>query len=168
MELASRLEGTLPFYRANVDLWKGVARICDRTNAGRLIGLPVGIATNVLFIARTFTTFGESAFKGTANIAAAPFNKKAFVLTGIKQLASLIPQALKIVLLIPHLIIKNLYIQSGLLIFGGSFAKKQVQNYEESIAKALVKATTKPHNHLQAQSSPIANLPELHEPYKVP
>lgn len=168
MDLTSRFKGTLPFYKTDIELWQRVARICESTNAGRLMGLPVGLVSNFLFAARIFTTFGESAFKGSANIAAAPFTKKAAALTGVKQLLSLFPLALKIALLLPILIIGNLYIQSGLLLFGASFALRQAKNYEQKIAKIQGKTTVRQPNPQIAPNSPFSRLQELDEPFKVP
>lgn len=134
-------ESSAPFDKAKGYVWLGAAKACEKTNFGRLLGVPVFIATQAIEIPQRVAIAGETVFKGAANMAAAPWNpEKASFFRGVKQIFSLIPQAIQI-LASPLRVAVYSVITPALVVFGGARrARKEAAYYGvESFRKAKEK-----------------------------
>lgn len=144
MDLTTTKESSIPLWKANETLWRGVEKACNVTSAGRLLALPVSVAESLINLTRITACFGERAFKGVANITAAPFTKKAKVWTGVKQLAGLIPTILRLPFLPLNIILTNLTTQTMLLVRGAGYARSEADDYERIRINAKLKINAQP------------------------
>lgn len=182
MDFDTKKEYAAPFNRAEAYVWKKVAGLCEKSFCGRLLALPISLAaTNALEILRFFTIFGESAFKGAANIAASPCVEDARVWKGFKQLSSLVTQGTCIILLPLILLVQNIYYLALLLIFGSVFAHKKEKDCKDRLPKPKPPVVKKSSSNVHARdflleegsfypiSFPVENKsnPKTHSPFIV-
>lgn len=137
MDLTTTKESSIFLWKTNEKLWRGVEKACNKTSAGRLLAFPVSVAEDVVNLTRLTACFGEKAFKGVANISAAPYCKNAKVWTGVKQLLSLIP-GVSIFFLPVWIIVRNLVTQTLLLARGASYAREEADDYQRLYTNAMM------------------------------
>lgn len=137
MKLYTRTECTVPFNKANAVIWEATAKVCAKTGAGNLLGFPVWAATEVVNFGRDISKFGETFFKGTANVTASPCVKDAKFFRGLLQLTMLIPQGFKILILPISILVNSLAAQTFLLIGGQKFAQVAAEEYRRRVEREI-------------------------------
>lgn len=130
MDLSVSYESKVAILKQREQVYQFFGKLCKKSRFSNLAGLPLCFANHTLRITQSFANLGELAFKGSANIAAAPFVKKASVVKGLSQLGLILPKFMGLCFLPIYLLVDGFIIQSGLLFSGTSFTKKRAERCE--------------------------------------